>query len=247
MGSVTETRLLRETRPQHEPAASLCTSIGAVPMPQKALPQWLVRFELRYPIGSESFGGYAIISRHLAETGQQRRFAFELRLGEYAATATASGAITCMAVCASGYRDVQHESEILGAFLAFLGVFHEVERYSLSRFESRHAGARDRTDVHENVRGAVVRLDKAESLSVVKERYGSFFHDSLFVQTVIELCRHRTAIVSERTSNAQGAVSVHRFAARGRCYFLFAFAFIGPFLACASIAKCSSFFPPTGV
>jgi hypothetical protein len=48
---------------------------------------WLVGFELRYPMGLKSAGIYAIISRHLAETAQQRRFAFELLLVEYAAAA----------------------------------------------------------------------------------------------------------------------------------------------------------------
>ena len=46
-----------------------------------------IGLELRYPLGSKSAGVYAIISRGLAETAQQRRLALELLGVEYAAAA----------------------------------------------------------------------------------------------------------------------------------------------------------------
>src|SRR6185312_7671833 len=51
--------------------------------------------------------------------------------------------------------------------------------------KSRHSGAFDRTDMHEDILAAIVRLNEAEALLAVKPLYGSRRHGSLSSGTCV--------------------------------------------------------------
>jgi len=66
-----------------------------------------------------------------------------------------------------------------------LSIDNNVESDLLSLVERTHASAFDRTDVHEDILAAIIRLDEAEAFLVIEELHGSSRHITVLSGTCV--------------------------------------------------------------
>jgi hypothetical protein len=91
--------------------------------------------------------------------------------------------------------------EIAGGLLAALG--HHLVADLLALDEGAHAGALDRTDVHEHVLAAVARLDESEAFLGIEELHGTCGHHGLLALYALSETGH--ANVARRVIRVLGA------------------------------------------
>ncbi len=81
-------------------------------------------------------------------------------------------------------------TEILRRGLARLAIGDNLEKDLLPLVEAVHSGAFNRADVHENILGAVIRLDESIALLAVEPLHGSFCHIALSFRYVCSKAAH---------------------------------------------------------